>query len=54
MFHDLLALLKECVPLSITFITTSNALFVHMLLLIVEGIRLNYGVDLFFVGQKHG
>ncbi len=32
MFHDLLALLKECVPFSTTSIATSNISSIHMLL----------------------
>jgi hypothetical protein len=52
MFHDLLAILKECVPLSIAFIVVFNASYVHMLFLIVEGIIFNCGVDHFFCGSK--
>jgi len=37
MFHDLLALFKECVLLLITSMATFNVSFVHMLLLVVEG-----------------
>ncbi len=52
MFHDLLALLKECVPFSIAFVVVFNASYVHMLFLIVEGIKFNCGVDHFFCGSK--
>jgi hypothetical protein len=41
MFHDLLALLKEYVLLSITSITTFNVSFVHMPFLLTIDIQLN-------------
>jgi hypothetical protein len=37
MFHDLLALFKECVPLSTTSMAVCNASSIHMLLLVFEG-----------------
>jgi hypothetical protein len=40
MFHNLLALLKECVPLSTTSIVASNVLSVHMLILVLEALDL--------------
>ncbi len=43
MFHNLLAFLRECVPLSITSITTSNVSFAHMLLLVFESIQFSCG-----------
>ncbi len=54
MFHDLLAFLKECVPFSTTSTVVSNALFGHMLFLIVEGIRFNCGANLPFCGSRVG
>jgi hypothetical protein len=54
MFHDLLALLKECVPLSTTSMVASNALFVHMPLLVVEGNQFNCGVDFLFCESRVG
>jgi hypothetical protein len=40
MFHDLLALLKECVPLSTTSIVAFNVSSIHMLLLVLEALDL--------------
>ncbi len=52
MFHDLLTFLKEGVTLSTTSMVVSNASFIHMPFLIVEGIRFNCGVDLFLCGSR--
>jgi len=38
MFHDLLGLLKECVPLSTTSMVVFNVSSIHMPLLVVEGV----------------
>jgi hypothetical protein len=54
MFHDLLALLKECVLLSTTSMVASNASFVHMPLLVVEGNQFNCGADLLLCGSRVG
>jgi hypothetical protein len=50
----LLALLKERVFLSTTSIFVSNVLFVHMVLLVIEGIQFSYGVNLLFCGLGVG
>jgi len=50
MFHDLLALLKECVPFSTTSIATSNISSIHMLLSVFGSTQFNYGVDILFCG----
>jgi hypothetical protein len=42
MFHDMLASLKEHLPLSPSSITTSNRSFIHMPFLLVVGIRFIY------------
>ncbi len=52
MFHDLLDLLKECVPLSTIAMVASNVSFVHMPLLIIEGSQLVVVLIFFFVGQE--
>ncbi len=52
MFHDLLALLKECVPLSTTSMVVFNVSSIHMPLLVVEGIQFIYGDDLLLCGSK--
>jgi hypothetical protein len=49
MFYDLLALLKECVPLSITSVAAFNVSFVQMPLSIFEGNP--QGLGPFFAGQ---
>jgi hypothetical protein len=54
MFHDLLALFKECVPLSITSFFFSNFSFGHMPLLVFKGIQLNYGANLLLCGLRVG
>jgi hypothetical protein len=54
MFHDLLALLKECDLLSTTSMAISNVSSIHMPLLVVEGIEFNCGVDLILCGSKVG
>ncbi len=54
MFHDLLALLKECVPLSTTSIVASNVSFVHVPLLVFEGIRFNCGANFLLRGLRVG
>jgi hypothetical protein len=43
MFHDMLAFLKEHLPLSTSSITTSNGSFIHMPFLLVMGIQFIYG-----------
>ncbi len=50
MFHDLLALLRECVALSTTSIVASNASFVHMTLLVLEAFHLAVVLIFCFVG----
>ncbi len=50
MFHDLLALLKECVSLSTTSIIASNISFVHMPLLVSEALDLVVVLIFCFVG----
>jgi hypothetical protein len=52
MFHDLLALLMECVPFSIISIASSNASFVHIPFLVFGNTRFNYGVDLLLCGLR--
>jgi hypothetical protein len=54
MCHDLLALLKECVPLSIASMIIFNVSSIHMPLLVVEGTQFNYGDDLFICGSRIG
>ncbi len=54
MFHDLLALLRECVPLSITSIVFSNVSFGHMPFLVFEGIWFNRGANLLLCGSRVG
>ncbi len=54
MFHDLLALLKECLPISTTSMVASNASFVHMPLLVVKGNQFNCGGDLLLYGSRVG
>jgi hypothetical protein len=53
MFHAMLALCKEYVPFSTTSIVNSKASFVHMPLLVVEGIQLSC-FDLLFCGLGEG
>jgi hypothetical protein len=50
MFHDLLALFKECVPLSTTSIVDSNISFIHMPLLVFGGTQFSCGADLLRCG----
>jgi hypothetical protein len=52
MFYDLLAFLRECAPLSITSISTSNVSFVHMPLLVFEGTQFSCGADLLLYGSR--
>ncbi len=54
MLHDLLALLKECDPLSTTSMVVSNVSSIHMPFWVVEGIRFNYGVNLLLCGSRIG
>ncbi len=51
MFHALLALHRENVPFSITSIANSKASFVHMPLLVVEGIQFSC-VDILLCGSR--
>jgi hypothetical protein len=53
MFHAMLALCNEHVPFLTTSIVNSKASFVHMPLLVVEGIRFNY-VYILFCGLGKG
>jgi hypothetical protein len=50
MFHDLLALLRECVPLSTTSIVASNVSSVHMPFLFLEAFDLTVVLIFCFVG----
>jgi hypothetical protein len=52
MFHDLLALLMECVFLSIISIASSSISFVEIPRLIFRSTQLNYGVDILFCGSR--
>ncbi len=54
MFHDPLALFKEHAPLSTTSIVASNISFVHMPLLVFEGIRFSCVANLLFRGLRVG
>ncbi len=51
-FHELLAFLRECVPLSITAIVTSNLSSIHMPLLVFKNIWFNCGAIFLFCGSR--
>jgi hypothetical protein len=50
MFHDLMALFKECVPLSTTSIAVFNVSYVHMPLLVFGAFDSTMVLIFFFVG----